>query len=125
MISFKFGVFRSFFARTISIRLNNAGRCPDSQTGMSQYLFVEWRDRFESRSFSMRCELAAGLAREGAAVTVFLVENAVLGTRDFAPAAELAMLTESGATVMPMHWRYHAMSSASTRFRQYERICKW
>ena len=67
---------------------------------MSPYMFVESRDPFESRSFAMRCELAASLAREGAAVTVFLVENAVFAARDRAPIAELAMLKKSGATVM-------------------------
>lgn len=48
---------------------------------MTRYVLIESRDPFASTTFGRRCELAAALQADGADVTLFLVENAVLGAR--------------------------------------------
>jgi sulfur relay (sulfurtransferase) complex TusBCD TusD component (DsrE family) len=67
---------------------------------MSTYLLVESRDPFESRCFSQRCELALTLLTESSAVTVFLVENAVLGARAGAKAPGLEKLAKAGVRLL-------------------------
>src|SRR5262245_45993940 len=63
---------------------------------MSNYLLIESRDPFESKSFAQRCELALTLLGEDTGVTVFLVENAVLGARAGAKANGLEKLAKAG-----------------------------
>ena len=48
---------------------------------MARYLLISSRDPFESADTSAYYELAAGLAREGNEVAVFLVQNGVLTAR--------------------------------------------
>lgn len=67
---------------------------------MTRYLIVESRDAFESHGFARRCELAATLRADGASVTVFLVENGVIGARTSARLRELEQLAKSGVTVI-------------------------
>lgn len=67
---------------------------------MSQYLLIESRDPFESKGFSQRCELALALLDESAGVTLFLVENAVLGARASAKGRELEKLSKAGVRVL-------------------------
>ena len=67
---------------------------------MPSYLLIESRDPFESRGFGQRCELAAALATDGAAVTLFLVENGVLAARSAAAVRELDRLGRSGVSVL-------------------------
>lgn len=67
---------------------------------MSRYVLVESRDPFESRTFSRRCELAIALRSDGAPVTVFLVENAVLAARAAANVAELPKMAAAGISVL-------------------------
>ena len=64
------------------------------------YLVVESRDPFESHGFARRCELAAALRADGASVTVFLVENGVIGARGSARLRELEQLAKSGVVVL-------------------------
>ncbi len=54
---------------------------------MARYLLISSRDPFESNDTSAYYELAAGLAREGNEVAVFLVQNGVLTARHGADAA--------------------------------------
>ena len=63
---------------------------------MPGYLLIESRDPFESKGFSQRCEMALTLLGESAGVTVFLVENAVLGARAGAKAPGLEKLAKAG-----------------------------
>jgi sulfur relay (sulfurtransferase) complex TusBCD TusD component (DsrE family) len=63
---------------------------------MSNYLLVESRDPFESKSFQQRCELALTLSAEDSKVTVFLVENAVLAARAGAKTPGLDRLAKAG-----------------------------
>ena len=67
---------------------------------MSRYLLIESRDPFESRSFSQRCDLALALRADGANVTVFLIENAVLGARATARLREMEKLAKSGVHLL-------------------------
>ena len=67
---------------------------------MSSYLIIESRDPFGSRHFGQRCELAIGLRSDGAPVTVFLVENAVLGARASARLGDIPKLAKAGVTVL-------------------------
>ena len=67
---------------------------------MPSYLLVESRDPFESRGFGQRCELAAALAADGAAVTLFLVENGVLAARSAAGVLELDKLGRTGVSML-------------------------
>ena len=67
---------------------------------MPGYLLIESRDPFESKSFSQRCDLALTLMGQNAGVTVFLVENAVLGARAGAKSRELEKLAKAGVRLM-------------------------
>lgn len=67
---------------------------------MSRYLLIESRDPFESSGFAHRCELALALRADGADVTVFLVENAVLGARAAAQLREVEKLAKSGVQLL-------------------------
>ncbi len=49
---------------------------------MADYILIESRDPFESAEVGRYLELAEGLAKEGSAVTLFLVQNAVLAARN-------------------------------------------
>ncbi len=48
---------------------------------MARYLLISSRDPFESNDANSYYDLAAGLAREGNKVAVFLVQNGVLTAR--------------------------------------------
>ena len=67
---------------------------------MDSYLLIESRDPFESKAFGQRCELAIGLKSDGAPVTIFLVENAVLGARESARLGEIPKLAKAGVTLL-------------------------
>ena len=67
---------------------------------MPHYLLIESRDPFESNGFSLRCDLALALLAESAGVTLFLVENAVLGARAAAKGRELEKLSKAGVRVL-------------------------
>ena len=67
---------------------------------MSGYLLIESRDPFESKCFSQRCDLALTLLGQNAGVTVFLVENAVLGARAGAKSRELERLAKAGVRLL-------------------------
>jgi hypothetical protein len=64
------------------------------------YVLIESRDPFESTAFDSVCEIGLSLVREGAQVTVFLVENGVFAARQTARIAGLRELTEAGAIVL-------------------------
>jgi predicted peroxiredoxin len=67
---------------------------------MSKYLLIESRDPFDSRDCLRYVELAAGLAREGHAVTVFLVQNGVFTARRGAQTEALAEAVKAGVEVL-------------------------
>ena len=67
---------------------------------MPNYLMIESRDPFETRGFAHRCELALTLRADGAGVTLFLLENAVLGARQAARLRELDKLLKAGVRLL-------------------------
>jgi predicted peroxiredoxin len=67
---------------------------------MNGYLIIESRDPLESNDVSHCYGLAAGLAREGAAVTLFLVQNGVFPARRSASTAALAAVVTAGVEVL-------------------------
>ncbi|MEX2150059.1 MAG: DsrE family protein [Steroidobacteraceae bacterium] len=67
---------------------------------MTRYLLIESRDPCRSHAFGLRCELAAALRTDGAEVTLFLVENAVLGVRAAARLPALDKLAKHGVELL-------------------------
>ncbi len=67
---------------------------------MSNYVFIESRDPFDSPDTSFLADTAASLKKRGNTVTVFLVQNGVLGARKQARKSQLPLLLESGITVL-------------------------
>ena len=67
---------------------------------MSNYIFIESRDPFESLDVRFVEETAAALKRRGHEVTVFLVQNGVLASRRGARDAGLARLMQAGVTLL-------------------------
>ena len=67
---------------------------------MANYLLIESRDPFDSNDVGQFYGLAAGLAREGHSVTLFLVQNGVLGARRSGAAGTLSKLAQDGVNVL-------------------------
>jgi hypothetical protein len=67
---------------------------------MGRYLLVESRDPFESADVPYYYELAAGLARNGHAVTLFLVQNGVLPARAGSSSDAVSRLARAGIQVL-------------------------
>lgn len=67
---------------------------------MGKYLLIASRDPFESRDSDQFQELAAGLAKEGNTVTLFLVQNGVLAARRSTRSEALAKLAGAGVEVL-------------------------
>jgi len=67
---------------------------------MTNYIFIESRDPFESRDTRFVEETATALKQRGNEVTVFLVQNGVLATRQNARDPYLARLTQAGIKVL-------------------------
>jgi predicted peroxiredoxin len=67
---------------------------------MAKYLLIESRDPFERNDVPYFYDLAAGLARDGTEVTLFLVQNGVLPARRSAASEALLALCRSGVRVL-------------------------
>ena len=67
---------------------------------MSNYIFIESRDPFESLDTRFVEETAIALKERGHFITVFLVQNGVLASRRNARGSCLARLTEAGVTIL-------------------------
>ena len=67
---------------------------------MSNYVFIESREPFESRDVRFVVETATVLKRNGNDVTVFLVQNGVLAARGNARASQLPELAELGIRLL-------------------------
>ena len=67
---------------------------------MGQYLLIESRDPFDSNDVKRFYGLASDLAKDGHAVTLFLVQNGVLPARRGAESDALGALSESGVAVL-------------------------
>jgi predicted peroxiredoxin len=67
---------------------------------MSKYLLIESREPFESPDGGRWGALAAGLAREGLSVTLFLVQNGVFVARIGARTEALTSAVRAGVTIL-------------------------
>jgi sulfur relay (sulfurtransferase) DsrF/TusC family protein len=67
---------------------------------MINYVFIESRDPFESRDAHFVVDTAIALKQRDNEVTVFLVQNGVLGCRKNANASPLPKLVKAGITLL-------------------------
>jgi sulfur relay (sulfurtransferase) complex TusBCD TusD component (DsrE family) len=67
---------------------------------MSNYIFIETRDPFESRDTNFTEQTATALKQRGHEVTVFLVQNGVLASRRNARDSYLSRLTQAGVNLL-------------------------
>lgn len=67
---------------------------------MSDYVFIESRDPFESRDIQFVVETAMVLRQRGHAVTVFLIQNGALAARRNASGSALPRLAQAGVQVL-------------------------
>ena len=67
---------------------------------MSNYVFIESRDPFESRDTQFVVDAAATLKHRSNGVTVFLVQNGVLAARKNARSSYVRQLAESGVNLL-------------------------
>ena len=67
---------------------------------MTNYLFIESRDPFESRDTEFLEQTATALKQRGHEVTVFLVQNGVLAVRKNGRENYLGRLAGAGVTLM-------------------------
>ena len=67
---------------------------------MTNYIFIESRDPFESRDTQFVEETATALKQRGHEVTVFLVQNGVLGTRKNLRDSALARMSKAGVNLL-------------------------
>jgi sulfur relay (sulfurtransferase) complex TusBCD TusD component (DsrE family) len=67
---------------------------------VSNYVFIESRDPLDSPETIFVTETAVALRKKGHSVTVFLVQNGVLGARKLAGKSQVPAIVESGVTVL-------------------------
>ena len=67
---------------------------------MTHYVFIESRDPFESRDTRFVEDTATALKQQGHEVTVFLVQNGVLATRQNARNNSLARMVTVGVSLL-------------------------
>ena len=67
---------------------------------MNDYLLIESLDPFESNDVEDYWRLAAGLARGGSRVTLFLVQNGVLAARTSTRGERLGAIAAAGVEVL-------------------------
>ncbi len=82
---------------------------------MGQYLLIESRDPFDSGDVQNFYDLAAGLAKEGHEVTLFLVQNGVLPARQSARSDALAGLAGDGVEVVADEFSLQERGISSNR----------
>lgn len=67
---------------------------------MTHYVFIESRDPFESRDTRFVEETATDLEQRGHEVTVFLLQNGVLASRQNASNSTLVRLAQAGVKIL-------------------------
>lgn len=67
---------------------------------MMNYLFIESRDPFESRDTQFVVDTTTALKQHDNEVTVFLVQNGVLGARKNSRGSHLAQLAAAGVRLL-------------------------
>ncbi len=85
---------------------------------MAKYLLIESRDPFDSNDVATHYDLAAGLAKEGNAVTLFLVQNGVLPARRSARSDALGKLAKAGIEVLADEFSLRERGIGATRLAE-------
>lgn len=67
---------------------------------MSNYIFIETRDRFESLDVRFVEENALALKHRGHNVTIFFIQNGVLATRKRCKSHEFTRLSDAGVILL-------------------------
>ena len=67
---------------------------------MADYLLIGSRDPFESNDVTRLYAVAENLVKNGSKVTLFLVQNGVLATRDSGKSAALSAVADNGVEVL-------------------------
>lgn len=67
---------------------------------MTNYVLIESRDPFESRDTRFVEETATALKQRGHEVTIFLIQNAVLASRQKACDGSIARMVEAGVSLL-------------------------
>ena len=81
---------------------------------MTSYVFIESRDPFESRDSQFVVDTATALKQHDNEVTVFLVQNGVLGARKNAVGSHLPQLAKAGITLLADGFSLKERGMAST-----------
>ena len=82
---------------------------------MSNYLLIESRDPFEANDVRYYYDLAAGLAKAGSKVTLFLVQNGVLPARRCAASERLSNLAAAGVEILADEFSLRERGIAAAR----------
>ena len=84
---------------------------------MASYLLIESRDPFESADVAFCHDLARRLAASGNRVTVFVVQNGVLGVRAGVRTSDYAELARAGVEVLADDFSLRERGIASDRLQ--------
>ncbi|HEV8321218.1 MAG TPA: DsrE family protein [Myxococcota bacterium] len=82
---------------------------------MAKYLLIESRDPFETNDVAYYYDLAAGLAKDGNEVTLFLVQNGVLPARKSTRSGALTALVSAGVKVLADEFSLRERGIAAAR----------
>lgn len=82
---------------------------------MAKYLLIESRDPFDSNDVANFYGLASSLAKEGNAVTLFLVQNGVLAARTSDKGGALRAVADAGVEVLADEFSLRERGIAATR----------
>jgi sulfur relay (sulfurtransferase) complex TusBCD TusD component (DsrE family) len=74
---------------------------------MTDYLLIQSRDPFESRSAAEFYDLAAGLVKSGSHVILFLIQDGVLPARECVESAALANTADAGVQILADNFSLH------------------
>ena len=85
---------------------------------MTNYLFIESRDPFESRDTRFVAETAVALQGRGHEVTVFLVQNGVFAARGEAHNSYLPLLIEAGVSLLADDFSLRERGIAAAELRR-------
>lgn len=83
---------------------------------MTNYVFIESRDPFESNDASFIVETATALKRRGHQVTIFLIQNGALAVRRNAERSHLPKLAAAGIELLADEFSLRERGIAAAEF---------
>jgi predicted peroxiredoxin len=97
------------------VRAIGAEHRTTKEDAMAKYLLIESRDPFDSNDVANFYGLASSLAKEGNAVTLFLVQNGVLAARTSDKGGALRAVADAGVEVLADEFSLRERGIAATR----------